>query len=138
VNGSQSKFLAGTWPMSQNQPETPLFYLGQDRLTIDKLSAFGTGLGTAMKHKLVLARPYERSTTKIDSKNSLSPLRHFTEHLVGEFVKLPRENDLDHESLRLLIRWLKSTAEESPATNFTPREQHSSSQAFCRALGVHK
>jgi hypothetical protein len=35
--------------MSQNQPETPLFYLGQDRLTIDKLSAFGTGLGTAME-----------------------------------------------------------------------------------------
>jgi hypothetical protein len=25
VNGSQSKFLAGTWPMSQNQPETLLF-----------------------------------------------------------------------------------------------------------------
>jgi hypothetical protein len=25
VNGSQSKFLAGTWPMSQNQPETPFF-----------------------------------------------------------------------------------------------------------------
>jgi hypothetical protein len=25
VNGSQSKFLNGTWPMSQNQPETPLF-----------------------------------------------------------------------------------------------------------------
>jgi isochorismate synthase EntC len=25
VNGSQSKFLAGTWPISQNQPDTPLF-----------------------------------------------------------------------------------------------------------------
>jgi hypothetical protein len=25
VNGSQSKFLSGTWPISQNQPETPLF-----------------------------------------------------------------------------------------------------------------
>jgi hypothetical protein len=25
VNGSQSKFLTGTWPISQNQPETPLF-----------------------------------------------------------------------------------------------------------------
>jgi hypothetical protein len=29
----------------------------------------------------VLVRSHERSTTKIDSKNSLSPLRHFTEHL---------------------------------------------------------
>jgi hypothetical protein len=25
VNGSQSKFLTGIWPMSQNQPETTLF-----------------------------------------------------------------------------------------------------------------
>jgi hypothetical protein len=57
----------------------------------------------------VLARPHERSTTKIDSKNSLSPLRYFTEHLVSVFEKLLRENDLDHESLRLPIRWLNST-----------------------------
>jgi hypothetical protein len=25
MNGSQSKFLIGTWPMSQNQPNVPLF-----------------------------------------------------------------------------------------------------------------
>jgi hypothetical protein len=25
VNGSQSKFLSGTWPISQNQPDAPLF-----------------------------------------------------------------------------------------------------------------
>jgi hypothetical protein len=25
VNESQSKFLAGTWPMSQNQPNVPIF-----------------------------------------------------------------------------------------------------------------
>jgi hypothetical protein len=25
VNGSQSKFLDGTWPISQNQPDAPLF-----------------------------------------------------------------------------------------------------------------
>jgi hypothetical protein len=30
VNGSQSKFLRGTWPISQNQPETPLFEHAQD------------------------------------------------------------------------------------------------------------
>jgi hypothetical protein len=45
VNESQSKFLNGTWPISQNQPETPLLYLVQDWLAIDKLSAFGSGLG---------------------------------------------------------------------------------------------
>jgi hypothetical protein len=32
-----------------------------------------------------------RSTTKIDSKNSLYPLSHFTEHLLVVFSKLPRE-----------------------------------------------
>jgi hypothetical protein len=52
----------------------------------------------------VLTRPHKRSTTKTRLKNSLSPLRHFTEHLVGVFEKLPRENDLDRESSRLLIR----------------------------------
>jgi hypothetical protein len=57
--------------------------------------------------------------TKIDSKNSLSPLRHFTEHLEGVLGKLPRENDLDHESSGLLIQWLNSTPEIRPATNFT-------------------
>jgi hypothetical protein len=55
-------------------------------------------------------------TTKTRLKNNLSPLRHFTEHLVGVFGKLPRENDLDHKSLRLSIRWLNSTPGESPAT----------------------
>jgi hypothetical protein len=46
VNGSQSKFLTETWPMSQNQSETPLFCHDRDRLAIDKLSTLGTGLGT--------------------------------------------------------------------------------------------
>jgi hypothetical protein len=65
---------------------------------------------------MVLAGPRVRSTTKFDSKNSLYPLSHFTEHLVGVFRKLPRENDLDHESSRFLIRWLKSTTGIQPAT----------------------
>jgi hypothetical protein len=67
----------------------------------------------------VLVRLLERLTTKINSKNSLSPLRHFTEHLVSVFGKLPRENDLDHESPRLLIRWLKGTTGFQPATTHT-------------------
>jgi hypothetical protein len=57
--------------------------------------------------------------TKTRLKNSLSPLGHFTEHLVGVFGKLPRENDLDHKSSRLSIRWLNSTPGIQPATNFT-------------------
>jgi hypothetical protein len=63
---------------------------------------------------MVLAGPRVRST-KIDSKNSLYPFRHFIEHLVGVFRKLPRRNNLDDESSRFLIRWLKSTTGIQPA-----------------------
>jgi hypothetical protein len=57
---------------------------------------------------MVLVRSRESSTTQIDSENSLSPLGHFTEHLVGVFEKLPPENNLDHESSSLLTRQLKN------------------------------
>jgi hypothetical protein len=81
---------------------------------------------------MVLARPLVRSTTKIDSKNSLYPLRYFTEHLVGVFRKLPRENDLDHEFSSLLIRWLKSTTGIQPATipMTTHRKSHQNQTLF--------
>jgi hypothetical protein len=49
-----------------------------------------------------------RSTTKLDSKNSLYPLSHFTEYLVGVFRKLPRKSDLNHEYSSLLIQRLKN------------------------------
>jgi hypothetical protein len=52
------------------------------------------------------------TTQEIDSKtrsrNSLSPLGHFTEHLVGVFEKLLRENKLDHKSSRLSTRSLET------------------------------
>jgi hypothetical protein len=65
-----------------------------------------------------------KTTREIDDKKtrlktSLSPLRHFTKHLVSVFGKLPRENDLDHKSSRLSIRWLNGTPGESPATILT-------------------
>jgi hypothetical protein len=60
------------------------------------------------KHGMVLVRSRESSTTQIDSENSLSPLGYFTEHLVGVFEKLPPENNLDHETSSLSIRWLNS------------------------------
>jgi hypothetical protein len=49
-----------------------------------------------------------RSTTEINSKNSLYHHRHFNEHLVGAFRKSPRESDLNHESSSLLNRRLKN------------------------------
>jgi hypothetical protein len=53
--------------MSQNQPETPLFQLGQDRLAIDKLSAFRTGLVTATKAR----KGASKTTREINDKNRL-------------------------------------------------------------------
>jgi hypothetical protein len=55
----------------------------------------------------MLARTRARLTTKIESKISLYPHSHFTEHLVGAFGKPPQESDLNHESSSLLIQWLK-------------------------------
>jgi hypothetical protein len=68
---------------------------------------------------MVLTGPRVRSTTKIDLKNSLYLLSHFIEQLVDMFRKLPRENDLDHESSRLLIWWLKGTTGIQPTTTHT-------------------
>jgi hypothetical protein len=57
---------------------------------------------------MVLARPRARSSIEINPKNSLYPHRHFTEHQVGAFGNSPRENNLNHETSSLLIRWFKS------------------------------
>jgi hypothetical protein len=74
---------------------------------------------------MVLVRSRESSTTQIDSENNLSPLGHFTEHLVGVFEKLPPENNLDHETSSLSIRWLNSASVIQPATNHNQHEQQS-------------
>jgi hypothetical protein len=57
---------------------------------------------------MVVVRQRERSTTKLDPKNSLYPLRHFTKYLVGVFGKLPEERDLYHETTTLLINQLRA------------------------------
>jgi hypothetical protein len=91
-------------------PKNTLFSFDQDSTAIAKLFAL------VAEHRTVLMRQHERSTTKINSKSSLSPLRHFTEHLVGVFGKLPRENDLDRESSRLSIWGVNGTPEIQPAS----------------------
>jgi hypothetical protein len=104
VNGSQSKFLEGTRPISQNQPNVPLFQLGEGRLALGKLSALGTGIGTIAETQNGASKTTSEIDDEIGSKNSLCPHRHFTEHLVGVFRKSLRECDLNRESLSLLIR----------------------------------
>jgi hypothetical protein len=67
VNGSQSKFLIGTWPISQNRPDAPLFQLNQDHTAIAKLSAFGTGSGITAKTR----NSASKTTCEIDHKNRI-------------------------------------------------------------------
>jgi hypothetical protein len=67
VNGSQSKFLIGTWPISRIRPDVPLFSLGQDRTAIGKLLALGTGLGTTAETQIDAGK----ITCEIDDKNRI-------------------------------------------------------------------
>jgi hypothetical protein len=67
VNGSQSKFLEGTRPISQNRPDAPLFQLGQDRTAIAKLSAFGTRLGITVETR----NSASKTTCDIEDKNQI-------------------------------------------------------------------
>jgi hypothetical protein len=94
--------------MSQNQPESSCFYPDQDRLAIEKLSACGTGLGTATETLRGATTTTQEIDNKTRSRNNLSPLGHFIEHLVDVFEKLLQENNLDHKSLRLSTRWLET------------------------------
>jgi hypothetical protein len=45
---------------------------------------------------------------EINSKNSLCPLSHFTEHLVGVFRKSPLKYNLNYKTSSFLIRQLKN------------------------------
>jgi hypothetical protein len=71
--------------MSQNQSEAAFFYPSQDHLAIDKLSAFGTELGIITKTRRGATKTTQEIIKKPRLKSSLSPLRHFTEHLVDVF-----------------------------------------------------
>jgi hypothetical protein len=96
VNGSQSKFPTGTWPISQLRPKPPLFQLNQDYVAIEKLLDLRTGLGTTgTQQKIVIDASKdtcETTAVKNESQGSSSPHRHFTEHLVGMFEEPPHES----------------------------------------------
>jgi hypothetical protein len=76
---------------------------------------------------MVLARPRVRSTTEINLKNNLYPLRHFTEHLVGAFEKSSWERfELRNlESFdpvtQELYRLLPATIHNNPTTQTTEK-----------------
>jgi hypothetical protein len=65
VNGSQSKFLCGTRPISQTEPDVALFLLSQDRLATNKLLALGTVLGTTTETQ----NSASKTSSEINDKN---------------------------------------------------------------------
>jgi hypothetical protein len=97
VNGSQLKFLNGTWPISELKPKPPLFQVGQDYVAIKNLLALGTGLGTMKTQRKTSIDASkvtcETTATKIRPKISSSPHSHFTEDHAGVFEKPPHESD---------------------------------------------
>jgi hypothetical protein len=63
--------------------------------------------------------------TKIESKNSIYPHMHFTEHLVGVFRKPPWKCNSDYETSSVLIRRLKKgAASTSPKNKSQPHRTH--------------
>jgi hypothetical protein len=91
--------------------------------------ALGTGLGTVAE----TWNGASKTTSKINDKknrikNSLYPLRHFTEQLVGAFRKPPWEYNLDRESSSLLNRQLKSNTGNPLPTNHTEIHQKSTQE----------
>jgi hypothetical protein len=83
VNGSQSKFLTGTWSIFQLKPKPPLFQLGEDYVAIEKLVALGIRLGTTeIQRKTTIDAikdTCETTVAKNKSKSSSSPHRYFIE-----------------------------------------------------------
>jgi hypothetical protein len=81
MNGSQSKFIEGTWPISQIGLKPSLFQLGQDYVAIEKLLALETGLGTTETQRKIIIDTSkvtcETKTIKINSQNNSSPLSTF-------------------------------------------------------------
>jgi hypothetical protein len=77
-----------------------------------------------------------RSTTPIDSENSLSPLEHFTEYLEGVFKKLPPENNLDHKFSRLLTRWLVTHPAITCKNSITPTNNENDSLVQIHSNGA--
>jgi hypothetical protein len=71
LNESQSKFLKGTWPIFQNRPDVPLFYLGQDRIPIEKLSALEIRLGTTAETWISVGKTKSEINDKIRIKKSV-------------------------------------------------------------------
>jgi hypothetical protein len=71
LNESPSKFLKRTWPISWNRSDAPLFYLGQDRIAIEKLSALETGLGTAAETWISAGKTKSEIDDKIRIKKSV-------------------------------------------------------------------
>jgi hypothetical protein len=61
--------------------------------------------------------------TKIGSKNSLYPHKHFTEHLMDLFRKSPWNSDLNYETSNFSIRQLKNYTGASRATIHKQHEE---------------
>jgi histone acetyltransferase (RNA polymerase elongator complex component) len=76
VNGSQSKFLDGTWPI----PSVSLFHLGQDHILIGNLLVLEIGLENLNHSEITNRYKQSHKVSLQQQKNNSLPNTHFTEH----------------------------------------------------------
>jgi hypothetical protein len=95
VNGSQSKFLEETWPISQNRPDAPLFWHGQDHIAIEKLSALGNVLEIRITMEAQLGASKTRARPLFTKIRQPTPTHIFHQTSCGRVretnMKMPRE-----------------------------------------------
>jgi hypothetical protein len=69
------------------------------------------------------ARTHAKLMTKNQTKISLSPHRHFIEHLMGVFGKQPFERNWNYKTSSFSIRQLRSTTRMSSCNNHFAEDQ---------------
>jgi hypothetical protein len=142
VNGSQLKFLEGTQLMSQNGPNTPLFQLRQDYITIEKLLVLETSLETLNQSGNTTIRKQIEKPKHEPSRPHFLPLKHFIEHIAGVLEKHLREYKKNEKNSSLLIWWLKDKIGTREAIRtqhkFLPWQFPPKAQSECKTLQQEK
>jgi hypothetical protein len=129
VNESQSKFLEGTYPMSQIRPNASLFQLGQYLVDMNELLALKTGLGSLesqRKHKMKQAK---RRTNMRQSKQN-DTASYYLISISSNILRATLRNHRESMTRVRKTRAIDQTAQEqyrlSSAIIFTNKSQEKS------------
>jgi hypothetical protein len=121
MNGSQSKFLKGTWPMSQIWSDTSLFYLDQDHTAKEKLLVLGTELDK-MKHNgntiWCNQESQERPRQPKSEKRASHSLTHISPNTLRAYTKNHHESTMRNWKTQAFDPTAQKQYRESTCNNF--------------------